>query len=135
MFDVIRSDSALQLSRLALDGLALRQDVTSENIANVDTPGYKAKEVSFEQTLKEVMNGKPKNLNLVRTDPKHLDIPGSQILFKQTESRFGTPRADGNNVDIDREMVQMNETAIRQSAVTQWVARKLRLMKDITRVR
>lgn len=135
MFDIIRSDSALQLSRLALDGLSLRQDVTSENIANIDTPGYKAKEVNFEQTLKKIMSGKSEEINLTRTHPKHLDIPGSQILFKTNEARFGTPRADGNNVDIDREMVQMNETAVRQSAVTQLLARKLRLLKDVTRVR
>lgn len=136
MFDVVRSDSALQISRLALDGMALRQDLTSGNVANVDTPTYKAKEVNFETTLKQVMSGKPSpNLQLLRTNERHMDIPGSNILFKTSEDRLSTPRADGNNVDIDKEMLQMNETGVRQSAVTQLVARKLRLLKDISRVR
>jgi len=135
MFDILSSNSTVQLSRLALDGLSLRQDITSDNIANVDTPGYHAKEVNFEQTLKQVMNGKSDEVNLLRTHVNHLDIPGQQVLFKTAESRFGTPRADGNNVDIDREMVQMNETGMRQSAITQLMARELRLVKDISRIR
>lgn len=136
MFDVVRSDSALQLSRLALDGMALRQDLTSENVANVDTPSYKAKEVNFETTLKRIMSGKPSpDLQLLRTNERHLDIPGSNILFKTNEDTLSTPRADGNNVDIDKEMLQMNENGVRQAAVTQLVARKLRILKDISRVR
>jgi len=136
MLDPVRSDSAIKISRLALDGMALRQDVNSDNVANVDTPAYKAKEVNFEQTLKNVMSGTPSHdLTLLRTHPEHIDIPGSNILFHVTDNRAGTPRADGNNVDIDNELVQMNETSIRQQAVTQSVARKLRLIKDITRIR
>lgn len=135
-FDPIRSDSALSVSRLALDGMALRQDINSSNIANIDTPGYTAKEVNFEQTLKNVMSGENKeNLALTLTHPRHLDIPGSSVLFSVTDNKTGTARADGNNVDIDKELVQMNETGIRQQAITQVMARKLRLIKDISRIR
>jgi flagellar basal-body rod protein FlgB len=135
-FDPIRSDSALSVSRLALDGMALRQDINSSNIANIDTPGYTAKEVNFEQTLKNVMSGETKeNLSLTLTNPRHIDIPGSSVLFRVTDNKTGTARADGNNVDIDKELVQMNETGIRQQAITQVMARKLRLIKDITKIR
>lgn len=136
MFDVVRSDQALNVSRLALDGMALRQDINSDNIANIDTPGYKAKEVNFEQTLQNVIKGEPsKDLRLLRTNPAHLDINGSQVLFHVTDNKSGNPRADGNNVDIDNELLQMNETGVRQSSVTQLISRKLRLIKDITRIR
>lgn len=135
-FDPVRSDAALTVSKLALDGMALRQDVNSDNIANIDTPGYTAKEVNFEQTLKNAMSGdSSKDLKLVRTNTRHLDIPGSSVLFKVTDNKTGSARADGNNVDMDKELVQMNETGIRQQAITQAVARKLRLIKDITRIR
>lgn len=135
-FDPVRSDSALSVSRLALDGMALRQDINSDNIANIDTPGYTAKEVNFEQTLKNVMSEKStSDLKLLRTNPRHLDIPGSSVLFKVADNKTGSSRADGNNVDIDKELVQMNETSVRQQAITQVVARKLRLLKDVTRIR
>jgi len=135
-FDPIRSDSALSASKLALDGMALRQDINSDNIANIDTPGYTAKEVNFEQTLKKAMSGQStSDLKLLLTNPRHLDIPGSSVLFKVTDNKTGSTRADGNNVDIDKELVQMNETSIRQQAITQVVARKLRLLKDVTRIR
>ncbi len=136
MFDAVRSDSSISLSRLALDGLARRQDVNSENIANVDTPGYKAKEVNFEQTLQQMMSGtQASDLHLTRTNEAHFDISASGILFQTTEKQSGTPRADGNNVDIDNEFVQMNETGVRQQAITQLLARKLRLIKDVTKIR
>ncbi len=135
-FDPVRSDAALTVSKLALDGMALRQDINSDNIANIDTPGYTAKQVNFEQTLKNVMAGETKNdLKLLRTNPRHIDIPGSSVLFSVADNKTGSARADGNNVDMDKELVQMNETSVRQQAVTQAVARKLRLIKDITRIR
>lgn len=136
MFDPVRSDTAINVSRLALDGLALRQDVVSDNIANVDTPGYKAKEVNFEATLKRAMQGASSpELPLSLTHPRHIDVEGSGVLYHVTQNTSGTPRADGNNVNIDNEFVQMNENGVRQTAITQLVARKLRIIKDITRIR
>lgn len=132
MFDPIRSDKALQTSRIALEGLALRQDVASDNVVNVDTPGYHAQEVRFEDALKRYMEGDTSTeAHLFRTNERHLDINGQSVLVNAQERKDGTPRADGNNVDIDTELLQMTEVGVRHAALTQAVSRKLRLLKAI----
>lgn len=132
MFDPISSDKALQATRIALEGLAKRQDVVSDNVVNADTPGYHAQEVRFEDALKSYMEGDTStDAHLFRTNERHLDINGQSVLFDVQERKDGTPRADGNNVDIDTELLQMNEIGVRHAALTQAVSRKLKLLKAI----
>lgn len=116
----------------ALDALALRQQVTASNIANVDTPGYRASEVRFESILRRVLATTPGELSLVRTDPRHLVAGGIDVtaVEPQVVERSGTRyRNDGNNVDIDREMGLLAETSLRYSAVSEALARRLALLR------
>lgn len=128
------SDSALQAASLALDGLSLRQQIVGHNLANVDTPGYKAQQVNFESTLQRALDtDTPQDLTLAKTDEAHLSFRDESTQFSSiTLRQGGSTRADGNNVDIDVEMVQMTETNVRYQALTQLASKKLLLLREIT---
>src|SRR5438093_8652225 len=82
--------------RAAMSGLAARQRAIANNVANVDTPNFKATEVRFEDALKTALGrGKPGNA----VDQNALNSTASRTSIVNTTSS----RADGNNVDIDRE--------------------------------
>ncbi|MBX5446286.1 flagellar basal body rod protein FlgB [Sphaerobacter sp.] len=118
----------------ALDGLALRQRVTANNVANADTPRFKASRVTFEETLRQRLHNEPGgNLNLVRTHAAHLpvDTADDASPARIVEMRGTTMRNDGNNVDIEQQMGILAETTMRYSAVSEALARKLAIMRTI----
>lgn len=134
MSDSLFGDTSYSISKLALDGLSQRQNVISNNIANVDTPGYSAKTVDFKSVLKHVseQNG---TIAMAATSPLHMASTTGSIRYIQTDRPGGTERADGNNVDIDVELLDMSEAGIEYQAVSQAVSLKLQLLKAIAQSR
>lgn len=124
------SDNSITAAKMALDGLSRRQQLISRNIANIDTPGYRAQEVSFESAIQRVMktNGQ---VQLATTKPGHMALNGANAFYQTKDRPGGTARADENNVDIDVELSQMTETGIQYQAVSQEVSKKLALLKTI----
>lgn len=93
--------NALALSEHSLDSLWARQRVTLDNIANADTPGYKARYVTFEDELR-------KRLTAVRggtSQQAGRAIGGSRYYIHNT--RDESARMDGNNVNVDVEHVEL----------------------------
>jgi flagellar basal-body rod protein FlgB len=124
-------DNSIRAAQKALNGLALREEAISRNVANVDTPGYQAIQVDFESALQNQMKGGG-SLGLAVTSALHM--PSSDSLAGAVSTTLrpgGSARADGNNVDIDVEMAQMTETGIRYEALLQLVSNKLTLLKSI----
>lgn len=132
MGDSLFVDDATRAAKVALEGLSLRQQAISRNIANVDTPGYQAKTVDFEDTLKRIFD-KDTTLSLKRTNASHQASPTPMVGFSLTNRPGGSFRADQNNVDIDVEMSDMSEAGIQYQAVTQLVSKKLLLLKTLAR--
>lgn len=124
----------MRAARLALDGLSVRQQVISRNLANVDTPGYRAQQVKFEDTLKQVFRGK-RSLGLEQSHAAHLASPTQQAGAQVSQRPGGSLRADLNSVDIDVELLEMSETGIQYQALTQSVSKKLQLLKLIANSR
>jgi flagellar basal-body rod protein FlgB len=100
-----------------------RQEVISDNIANVDTPGYKAKEALFESELDS-------KLKLATTSPQHLNKSPGESMFKTVDDPFSRIGNDSNTVDIDREMMKLNENQILYSASAEIIQTKLQELKD-----
>jgi flagellar basal-body rod protein FlgB len=99
-----------------LDATGLRHQVISQNVANVNTPGYHRMEVAFEQQFAEqLQQGK-------------LDFNGIHPEVYEVEGL--TERADGNNVDIDKEMGQLNKNALLYQTYGQVLASKLAMMRS-----
>jgi flagellar basal-body rod protein FlgB len=125
-------DNALSTARQALNGLSMRQQVISQNIANVDTPGYKAQQVDFEDALQSAMSG-GERLQMASSNSAHLAsaTDSSAAHFNVSQRPGGSERADENNVDVDVELTQMVETGIQYQAVAQSVTKKFQLLKSI----
>jgi len=85
----------------ALDALALRQRASADNVANLQTPGYRARQVAFEDALTSaVARGQ------------------GSIAATETRSSAAT-REDGNNVDLDTETLLQIESNLRYQVATQ----------------
>ncbi|QEH69616.1 flagellar basal body rod protein FlgB [Cellulosilyticum sp. WCF-2] len=99
--------SDIDLMNTAISATMLRKSIISENISNVDTPGYKRKDVRFETILeKEIKKGGTAGLNLKDIEP--------EIYTDYANSSY---RLDGNNVDIDVEMAEEAKVSARYNAL------------------
>jgi flagellar basal-body rod protein FlgB len=88
-----------------LDGLWARQQEISDNIANVETPGYKSKSVSFEDQLKALLSdSSASNSEIINS------IKNTQP--QTTVSDDKTSRLDGNNVDAEKENIELARTQL-----------------------
>jgi flagellar basal-body rod protein FlgB len=91
-----------------LDGLWARQQAISDNMANIETPGYKEKNVSFENQLENAVQGKED------TEADTIDRIGKVQPFT-AENSDQTYRADGNGVDLEQQMIEMSRTSLNYS--------------------
>ncbi len=128
MVDLI-NDRALRTLSLALNGYSARQQAIAENVANLDTPGYKAGRVSFESQLRAQVQGAD-TVGPKRTSRLHLPSEAEGgIALTRDQSR--SMRLDGNNVDIDWEMARLAETVINYNTVSELVSMKLAILKSV----
>jgi len=146
-------DPTQRLLEKALDGLSRREDLIASNLANIDTPGYRAASIDFESALRSELaglgmgggsadtavagellapsTGPSAAIALQTTDPRHFAsgttgvglVPGSQTFD-------GSLRNDGNTVDLESEMTALVETQIRFGAVSRLVTGRLGMLRD-----
>jgi flagellar basal-body rod protein FlgB len=109
--------------RAAMSGLAARQRAIANNVANVDTPGFKASEVRFEDALKTAI-GRGTGATANQTS---LNAATSRSTLVDGTST----RADGNNVDIDHEMELLGEANLNYSAMTQVMSTRLGILRSV----
>ncbi len=128
MIDLFSSDAFSALQE-GLDAASLRQQVIANNVANINTPGYKAQDVSFEDEFKQALDNTDEP-QLKQTDPRHL--PGVNPLSSvgiNIQTLGGTSmRNDGNNVDIDDEMSKLAENNIRYNAMAQLMGTRFKML-------
>lgn len=105
----------------------LKQEVSSSNIANAETPHYKAKKVDFEEALSRAVD--ISGLNQMSTDgPDQFTVGGSPIGSVRAdvyENPDITVTNDGNTVDLEREMSELSENTIIYKAAIQLINKKL----------
>lgn len=123
------SENTYNLLKKSMDASALRSKVIANNIANINTKGYKKLYVTFEETLNDNM-GK----NILKTDNnKHMQTgsANSSITVQRDEST--SMRQDGNNVDIDLEMTNQAANTLMYDALVKQVNSKMSLTSYIIR--
>lgn len=105
----------VNLMKNALNASSLRQEMISSNLSNVNTPGYKAKRVEFEDVLKQTMDGSA----MKSTHPNHFGVSDLSSVTPQVKEQTGNRVSeDGNNVAIDTEMAELSANAIYYQALT-----------------
>lgn len=118
----------INLLTKAADASWKRETVISNNIANVDTPGYKRKDLNFQGVLTEELgrckheslDSKVSDVDLSRLDP--------QIYVDLANYSY---RMDGNNVDIDTENVELASEQIRYEGLTDCINSEFERMKAV----
>jgi flagellar basal-body rod protein FlgB len=127
----INSSKNDQLLQAALKGLSTRQQTIADNVANVDTPQFKASRVGFEESLKQAMGNGDQPLPMFKVT-NGVQGPGdapSEIKPTVTTESDTSRRNDGNNVDVDREMLDLTDTNMRFNAVISTVSSKLQILR------
>lgn len=118
MLNSILSSPRVSVLEQALSASSLRQKVISNNISNVNTPGFKKSEVVFEELLQGAMDGS--RLQMVKTNSRHLPLQKVGIPTPTVNVVGNTTfRTDGSNVDIDIEMANLSKNNIYYNAVVQ----------------
>ncbi|MBY6036099.1 flagellar basal body rod protein FlgB [Fictibacillus nanhaiensis] len=121
------SSPVMRNLEMALDGSALKQKTISNNLANVDTPGYKAKETVFKQEF-------DRSLNANQTDKRHVSFstqtPSSFYVKEQGNT---TMNHNGNNVDVDKEMAELAKNQLYYQTLVQRINGKFSSIKMVVK--
>lgn len=111
-----------------MDTKVLQSKLIASNIANVDTPGYVSKDLKFDHVLKQ--NADELNIAMKVTNPKHMTDGVSGILNNEIVENPNPGRPDGNNVNIDEEMLKLSENNIQYNVAVQLLAKHMAHIKD-----
>lgn len=112
-------DAALQFQQQALSLRAKRQELLASNIANSDTPNYKARDINFAQALQQAQQGQAgSTVAMVKTASAHLGATTGEILGGVAVQYRNTQQGniDGNTVNMDVERNQFLDNALRYEA-------------------
>ncbi|GGB56659.1 flagellar basal body rod protein FlgB [Fictibacillus barbaricus] len=121
------SSPVMKNLEMALDGSALKQKTISNNLANVDTPGYKAKETVFNQEFK-------KSLHAHRTDQRHFSFSNMSSASFHIKERTNTAmNHNGNNVDVDQEMAELAKNQLYYQTLVQRINGKFNSIKMVVK--
>lgn len=114
------------LLKKSLDVSSTRAEVIRNNISNFNTKGYKRYFVSFEDSLNNNIN----ELDLKTTEKKHISLDNKED-FKIQKDTNSTIREDGNNVDVDQEMIGEAENTLMYNALITQLNNRLSLRKIV----
>lgn len=104
-------DNSIKILEKIMDICAYRQKILASNIANADTPGYKAKDIDFKKELEKAIENEKTSYTLI-------------------EAPTTMPNRDGNTVNVEVEMTKLTETLLLYSASTQLLSTRIRMLKD-----
>lgn len=123
-------DSALQFHQTALNLQAQRQQMLASNIANADTPNYKARDIDFRSALKGALGERLGPLALASTSSRHLDVAGEMPFgaFVGFRREFQSS-VDGNTVNMDVERAAFAENSVHYEASVTFINGLLRSMQ------
>lgn len=127
-------EASLQFHQQALGLRQQRHQILASNIANADTPNYKARDIDFGSELKKaVEQGRAgsSGLSLTRTSERHLEgqaaaTPSQGLLYRVPDQ----PSLDGNTVDMDRERTQFADNAVRYQAALTLINSRIQGLKN-----
>lgn len=121
--------NGIELTEKMLDLLWARQNLTLNNITNVDTPGYKSRYITFEDELQKRLQA-ASGTGRARTAVSEA-IQGTGAILHIT--RDESTRLDGNNVDMDQEQVSLVRTAYEYQYILNSISNDISRLKSVAR--
>ena len=129
MIDLLGKDSTIRFLETSMDLLSLRQSLVASNIANVDTPNYKAVDLNFKRELRVAFERRES----LETGQRGARFRYEEVLSPMIVESGGPERLDGNDVNIDGEMGKLAETSAQYVQAAKMMAVKLRMIKAAIR--
>ena len=154
------SSRTTDILKLGMDGLMERQHAISSNIANVMTPGYQRREIAFESQLAEIMEREDlkdyiKGQNSIKYVPPNVDVFTGEIHTYRTPTMqekaylmtnscedfkpqnvtdlYSGSNSDGNNVELEREMMDLSKTGTRYLVLSNLARRQFTGLSEVIR--
>jgi flagellar basal-body rod protein FlgB len=119
------SNTTLALMERYLDMSARRQVLIAENLAQIDTPGYRAKDIPFEEHMSELVRQADRaDAGALANSPMLSRMPAAE------EVRGLELRPDQNNVNMDREMTALAANTAKFGVVSQLLVQKMRILRS-----
>lgn len=124
-------DKTTLLLQKNLDLRLRNQQIIASNIANAQTPGYRAKRFEFQKALRQAVDGNEHGLAV--TNPRHISAGGSleTVHGTVTEVKATQGLGDGNSVDVDHEMVSLAQNQLMYEASVQLLNKKMGIIKYV----
>ncbi len=122
-----RIDDYFRVQETALKLRGARQELIAANIANADTPNYKARDVDFSSVFNDALAGGTTQ-SMAMTDSRHLQANSSFDIFPSSALLYRTPSQpsiDGNTVNMDEEMVAFTDNAMRYQAALTFMQKQI----------
>jgi flagellar basal-body rod protein FlgB len=98
-----------------------RQQAMAANVANLDTPGYRSKDYSFQNQLT--------SLSLVATSQNHITTSGGDTSSARLYEVGSKDKPNGNNVDLEREMTEITKNGLQYLTLVQYLNQKIRTLR------
>jgi len=117
------TSETLSFYQKTLEGLWTRNEVISNNIANSDSEGYLAKDINFEKVMNEYLSAS-------KADYKS-EVDPENIKYRIEHKRGLDVKSNGNNVDMDKEMVSLAENQMKYDLVSQALKFQLNLINTV----
>jgi len=134
MFDLTSGNGMIQAMDRGLSLASRRQALIASNLANLDTPGYRTRDFSFEGAMKSAINGQTSPSHLAATHPMHLQGTASASLPASTDALQPTAeRNDGNDVSLDRENMLLARTQTTYQTASTFMQVELRKLYYLIR--
>lgn len=118
-------DTTTRFLGKALNVSSKRQAVITSNVANIDTVGYKAKDIDFKKTLAQALDGQSTG-NLAYTHPKHFRRSDSIDISEAVRAE----ELSSGTVDIDQEMARLAENNIQYRTSVEMLLRKMSMLRN-----
>jgi flagellar basal-body rod protein FlgB len=130
VFMPIGLDQYIGVHAAALDVRGRRTELIANNLANADTPGYKARDIDFRQAMARVSGEQnTQGVHLTTTQAGHIGGAASADASASPDLKYRTPLApalDGNTVDSQLEQAAFAENAVRYQATLTFLNNKFR---------
>jgi flagellar basal-body rod protein FlgB len=127
-------DGTLSILQRTLNLRSAQHQAMASNIANADTPNYRAFEVAVEEELRR-QGPEPGRIECTRTRANHLPLKvaggAERVKLKAAAAPGFTLRADGNTVDLDRAMGELAENSLKYKTSAQLLSAKLKSLRNV----
>ena len=120
-----------RVQETALKLRSVRQELIASNLANADTPNYKARDIDFGSAFSAALEGRS-SAALATSNDRHMQVKSAGDIFPSSMIKYRSElqsSVDGNTVNVDKEMVDFADNSLRYQAALTFMQKRIETMK------